>query len=296
MNKRGAFILSIIICTRDRNELLKKCLNSLVTKSINKNLYEVQVIDNLPSTECQTLVNSFKNRIPNLHYYIEEEIGLSNARNCGLKKAKSKYVAYIDDDALADPHWVSEILKFIKQHKDVAAFGGPYYSYSDEPIPDWYPENVLNYDLGNKTKKINIGKEWLNGTNMIFKKDLLLKYHGFNNKLGMRGKSLGYGEETELLLRLKKDNIPVYYSPDIKVKHHLPKRKISLFWLLKNSYISGKSSSQYKEKDSLEIQVLMFIRSLIYAGMLLIYSKEPFKARIYHALSEPISRYAALTQ
>src|SRR5690606_40450470 len=49
-------------------------------------------------------------RSPYLRYVREDRLGLNFARNTGAQTASAKYIAYIDDDAQAEPQWLEAIL------------------------------------------------------------------------------------------------------------------------------------------------------------------------------------------
>ncbi|MFZ5437829.1 MAG: glycosyltransferase family 2 protein [Patescibacteria group bacterium] len=228
--------LSIIVATHNRPQLLKKCLASL-HQQLTKDT-ELIVVDNYPQKTAKNIVSNFKNTI----YLFEKNTGLSFARNTGWKKANGKYVAYIDDDSIADSNFVGSILNFIKKEPKIEAFGGSYSRHSNKKIPFWFPESYGTMNNGKTVKKLIIGSEWLSGTSMIFKKSLLKDINGFNNKLGMIGNKVSYGEETDLLIRLSLAGIPIYYDPKIKVSHFLADKKINLIWLIQDAFRRGQST------------------------------------------------------
>ncbi len=231
--------LSIVISTYKRNQLLEKCLDSIVDNNKNnQNEYEIIVVDNADDINTKKLIIRYVEN-KNLKYIGVKENGLSKARNVGFKRAVGTYVAYIDDDSIAEKDWVRNILKFIKKNKKVEVFGGPYARYTTISIPMWLPKEYGTMNNGNNMKILDIGREWLSGTNMIYKKALLEKMGGFDTKLGMKGEIVGYGEETDFLIRVALNKIPVYYDPQLKVSHLLPKRKINIIWLIKDSFIRG---------------------------------------------------------
>lgn len=278
-------ILSVVVCTANRNHLLETCLSSLLTQSYNMKLYEIIVVDNTINSNSKTLCIKYGNKIK---YFNEKNIGLSFARNRGWKEASAPYIAYIDDDAFADKDWVKNIAQFINRHPRICAFGGPFDRFAHVSIPDWYPDDFYVFNLGSKTRPLVAFKEWLSGTNMIFKKSILKKYNGFNTSLGMAGSTVAYGEETNLQARLLKyEKLPIYYVPSIKVNHLLATEKINLYWLLWSRYKLGKSivESHYR-KDTISYHIASFAHKF----MIMIYytflpKAIPLKKRIYLAFS-----------
>lgn len=226
--------LTIIVCTTGKRRELSKCLLSLKK---HKDV-EVLIIHNgqgrIDVPEGMTVMHI-------------SESNLSKARNVGWKKAHADYVAYIDDDSIADVNWIRSILLFIQKNPKACAFGGPYGRYTNNLLPSWVPQNFGQMNWGEKAKILNTGKEWLTGTNMIFTKSSLKKVGGFNEALGMRGEVLDYGEEIEVQIKLATLGIPIYYDPSIRVRHLVDSRKISILWMCKDAYIRGRVSEKLKQ-------------------------------------------------
>jgi len=218
--------ISIVVCTFNRSQMLSKCLHSLVTQTANQDLFEVIVIDNNSTDDTSALLTDFILKFNNIKYFKECRIGLSHARNRGMLEATGKYIAYIDDDAVAYSDWVKQILHFIvRDDAGVAMFGGPYTAFSTVTIPAWFPPEYGSFTLGESIRSINAVDEFLCGTNMIFKRELLLEIGGFNTELGMVGNMLSYGEETRLQIEIKRSGYEISYVPAIRVKHLLAQEK-----------------------------------------------------------------------
>lgn len=286
MNSRFVLV-SVIVCTYNRAQLLKNCIRSLVKQSINKKLFEIIVIDNNSSDDTQNVVNDFARNHSNIKLVIEKKLGLSHARNRGWKEARGKYVAYIDDDAFAQTDWVEQIVSFINTHPSVKVFGGSYSRFFHNPPPSWLPENYGTLNLGNKTKVLNMKNEWISGSNMIVSKSILEKYGGFVTNLGMKGDKILYGEETELLVRLKKDGESIYYVPAISVKHLVGDYKLHFWWILKSDYYRNFSIS-LMNKDRLDLLrgLFYFVKSLfLFPFYLLRVTNDPWKRKVYFGLS-----------
>ncbi|HEX4851463.1 MAG TPA: glycosyltransferase family A protein, partial [Puia sp.] len=98
--------LSVIICTRNRPDSLKICLEKLFN-SIDKD-FELIVVDNAPSDgRTAVLVKAY----PQIKYILEPRKGLDFARNTGVKAATGTIIAFTDDDVSVDEYWT----RFMKQ-------------------------------------------------------------------------------------------------------------------------------------------------------------------------------------
>jgi glycosyltransferase involved in cell wall biosynthesis len=109
---------SIIICSRDRTDDLKLCLDSLM--HLNAKGGEILVVDNAPSDDrTERLVAQY----PTVRYTRENRPGLNWARTHGAKVATGDVIVYTDDDVIADPIWIDGILEPFSNPQVGAATG-----------------------------------------------------------------------------------------------------------------------------------------------------------------------------
>jgi glycosyltransferase involved in cell wall biosynthesis len=97
---------TVAICTRDRPEDLRHCIEALV--HLADDGHELLVVDNCPSTDA-TL--ELTDGLDCVRYVREDRPGLDIARNRALREAKHTVVAFIDDDAIPDPGWLPALLR-----------------------------------------------------------------------------------------------------------------------------------------------------------------------------------------
>ncbi|MEZ4595047.1 MAG: glycosyltransferase family A protein, partial [Chloroflexota bacterium] len=101
------FFLSVVVCTRDRPQDLRMCLETLVQLEAGRHQLELIVVDNNPASgQTQAVVADF----PQVRYETELRPGVAYGRNKGLTSARGDIVAYIDDDVKVPPHWPSRVL------------------------------------------------------------------------------------------------------------------------------------------------------------------------------------------
>jgi O-antigen biosynthesis protein len=95
---------SVVIPTRDRPDLLARSLDAVL--ALDYPGFEVIVVDNMPSdSRTRELVE----RSDRLTYLRTDRPGSAAARNDGAALASGELVAFVDDDALVDRHWLSEL-------------------------------------------------------------------------------------------------------------------------------------------------------------------------------------------
>lgn len=97
-------LLSVVICTRNRPEAIRVCLDSL-QKSSDKD-FELIVVDNAPDDDrTQQVIAGY----PEVKYIREPRKGLDIARNTGARNASHALIAYTDDDVVIHEDWVSTV-------------------------------------------------------------------------------------------------------------------------------------------------------------------------------------------
>lgn len=236
-------LLSVIVCTYNRADILPICLQSLAEQTLAKSLYEVIVVDNNSTDATQQIAESYAAREENFSLLVEKTQGLSYARNRGWHEARGEYVAYVDDDCQVPPSWGAvavEVAQAVSPH----VFGGPASPFYNFVKPHWFRDAyLLAVDYGDQAKLLNVS-EHLAGMNIVFRKKALLEMGGFLPELGMRGKHIGYGEETEMVLRIRKQHQDalVYYEPRLLLYHLARLDKMSLRWNVKRSFADGRYS------------------------------------------------------
>ena len=109
--------ISIIIPTKDKWKILKKCIDSIYEKTIYSN-FEIIVIDN-NSIENKTfeVLNDYKNKHDNFTYYrLECEFNFSYINNYAVSKAKGEYIVLLNNDTeVITPTWLNTMVGYAAQ-------------------------------------------------------------------------------------------------------------------------------------------------------------------------------------
>jgi glycogen synthase len=186
-----------------------------------------------------------------------ETPGLSGARNTGLAIATRKLVAFLDDDAMASPEWLRELVKGYSSD-NVLGVGGFIAPLWETKRPGWFPEE-FDWVLGCTYRGMLEGTEVRNliGANMSFRRDVLVDIGGFSHALGRTStKALG-DEETDACIRasqLHPDGVFVY-TPQAHVDHRVPAWRTTWRYFRQRCYAEGISkaglTSAVGSKDAL---------------------------------------------
>ena len=257
--------ISIVVCTYDRLDSLKKTLASFAGMRIPPGLsWQVVIVDNNSPYDVKSVVEEFgfKNNV-NVKYILESKQGKCNALNSGIKAADGGIIAFTDDDNVVDKEWIAIIWREF-EHRNPACIGGKILPIWEKPPPSWLRKEIYNcivlLDLSPET--IQLREPMIYGCNMAIRKSIILDSGLFNVKKGpIPGKTWG-GEEVELLELILKRGGAVYYCPDMLVHHCIPLKRMQKAYYRKWKYDSGEFTAlhlgEYKYRNILEIPLYAF--------------------------------------
>lgn len=237
--------ISVIVCTRDRPALLRRCLNSL--QQLNYTGHEVLVIDNASQTKETAEVVS----TTSFRYVYEERPGLDWARNRGIKEAKHGILAYVDDDVQVDRNWLQGLARGFDS-PDVGAVTGLilplemetsaqhfFEAYGDGmskgfKATQYAAATMSQWELI-ETHRIGVG------ANMAYRKNALKAAGGFDTALDVGTPSGGTGD-LDMFHRVLMAGWVLRYEPSALVWHQ---HRRDMPGLRQQLYSNGKSFGVY---------------------------------------------------
>lgn len=240
--------ISSIVCTLNRADYLVKAIKSLVEQTLNKENYEILVVDNGSTDSTKQIVVEEFAKVQNLQYIYEPIMGLSQARNTGLAIATGEYVAYLDDDAIACPNWLEKIVEVFDTVKpQPGCAGGKIDPIWEAPRPLWLSDRLMTYlttlDYSQTPINLNNTPCRLPGANMAFPRSLLKDMGGFQVELGRKGSNLLSNEEFLIQQQLVDKGYSCFYHPEIAVSHHVPASRLTKDFFISRLYWEGISKA-----------------------------------------------------
>jgi GT2 family glycosyltransferase len=211
--------ISVVVCSYNGERTIRGCLEGLVNLEYPN--FEVIVVDDgstdataAIATEYDVLLISTENR------------GLSNARNTGMEAATGEIVAYLDDDAYPDRHWLTYLAASFLSTEH-AGVGGPNIAPpGDGTIADCVdnapggPVHVLLSDQE---------AEHIPGCNMAFRKTALQAVGGFDPWFRVAG------DDADVCWRLHEQGWTLGFSPAAVVWHHR-RNSVRAYWEQQKGY------------------------------------------------------------
>ena len=235
--------VSVIICayTTKRWPALVAAIES-VHQQVGKPRETIVVIDHNPE-----LFELALNHLPDV-IVIEnrEPAGLSGARNSGIALAQGAFVAFLDDDATAEPDWLLQLYQLCA-NPNVLGVGGDVVPNWIGVRPRWFPDEfswVIGCSYRGLPRSLAPVRNPYGG-NICMRRDIFAVIGGFRNGLGRIGTHPLGGEETELSIRAKQHwpQRIFLYEPRAKIRHRVESSRATWRYFLARCYWEGFSKA-----------------------------------------------------
>jgi GT2 family glycosyltransferase len=174
------------------------------------------------------------------------ERGLSHARNAGLARCATSFVAFVDDDAVPDPGWLAGLTAVLRSGPSVVAAGGHARPRWEQDAPAWLAAELL-WTVGCSYAGMAREGPTRNplGCNMAFRSEVFTRVGGFDPGMGRLGsKPLGC-EETELCLRVRRaqPDAAILMIEGAEVDHVVTVERCRRRYVLRRCFYEGVSKA-----------------------------------------------------
>lgn len=172
--------------------------------------------------------------------------GLSGARNTGIRNAGCDIVAFLDDDAVAEPDWLEHLTAHYADPK-VIGTGGKVLPLWQAGRPRWFPEEfqwVVGCSYRGQPERLRPVRNPI-GCNMSFRRTVFDIVGGFREGIGRLGQDGAGCEETELCIRARQQisGSVILYDPEAVVYHHVTQGRSRWNYFRKRCLAEGKSKN-----------------------------------------------------
>jgi glycosyltransferase involved in cell wall biosynthesis len=205
--------LSVLICTRNRPEKLKRAVDSVLANSFRH--FELIVVDQSTDRRTQEALAIINDE--RLRYIPTSTVGVAISRNIAIRSSRADIVAFTDDDCVCGTEWLASIWAEFQADRDVLAVYGrvvPYGTHEGLICPCINESTERLVLEGPAIPAIALG----GGNNMSFRKVLFKKVGLFVESLGP-GTPLNHAEDTEFSYRVLWNRCKVVYTPVPVVQH-----------------------------------------------------------------------------
>jgi GT2 family glycosyltransferase len=117
-------LFSVVIPSHGRPGPLSACLRAVLNADFPPDRFEVVVVDDGTAEPLEGQVPVPAGEVPVRWVRLPENVGPAAARNAGASAASGDYLAFIDDDCLADRAWLARLSEACEANRGAAVGGG----------------------------------------------------------------------------------------------------------------------------------------------------------------------------
>lgn len=173
---------SVIITAYNREKYIARAIESLLIQSEND--WEAIIVDDGSTDNTFSIVREYCLNFRNIRYIYQSNRGQAMAKNSGIAAATGLYVTFLDSDDEYLPEHLELRKKIIHHYENLDLLHGGVKIVGEPFVPD----------INDKNKLIHI-RDCIVGGTFVFKRESLLKLHGFE--------FVKYGDDTDLYNRAK---------------------------------------------------------------------------------------------
>jgi len=196
-------IISVVVPALNEETVIARCLASLREQRLPANRFEVIVVDNGSVDRTREIARGFRG---SLAVTVLERSGvrISALRNCGAYAARGRYLAFLDADCIAPPHWLLQIADLL--HADESRIVGAQYRI---PLDSSWVARAWYGDLW----RMKHGPvSYVPGGDMALSRDVFLNVGGFDE-------TIVTSEDTEFCERAAASSVRIMAVPSLSAVH-----------------------------------------------------------------------------
>jgi len=216
-------VVSIIIPVHNNINYTYNCINSIL-KAEDSISYEIIISNDKSSDDTKFLISKYFKNSTNIYIHNNNKV-YNFLLNCNkaVKKARGKYILFLNNDIIVHKYWLSYLLILIDSNENIGMVGSKFI-YPNGTLQEaggiiWSNGGGLNFGLGNNADmpEYNYVKEvdYISGASIMIRKSAWYEIGGFDKRYNP-----AYYEDTDFAFELRKHGYKVMYQPLSVVEHY----------------------------------------------------------------------------
>ena len=267
--------ISICICTRKRQEGLKRILDSLEKMQIpENNNIKIVIIENDVENYSENIVKKFSAKGKfKICYFLETNQGIAYARNRSIKEAGTcDFCCFVDDDQIVSSDWLVELLKCQREFDADGVWG------QNPPIFNKKVPFYISHFHSPKFFDYGAILTYAATNCLLLRKKYLDKFEGpFDIRLNFTG-----GEDYLLSIKIIKDGGIIRFNPNATAYEIIPNSRTTILYIIKRTYrianagyfIQSFSEPGFKRNQAMPRLILRLFYGLLLILPCLIFTKK----------------------
>jgi cellulose synthase/poly-beta-1,6-N-acetylglucosamine synthase-like glycosyltransferase len=260
--------ISVVIATKNREQLLRDTLATLIAQDWPRNRYDILIADNGSTDHTKDVVEAAARQpgAPRIVYRYVATPGKSHAVSALLQEVNAQFIAFTDDDVCPEPEWLRALATAFDETRADFVAGRILPRWETEP-PPWLSSGLHgvlaipeNGDARLTISPDGDGKDVMTvGANMAVRTSVVRRIGGFRHDLGKLSGTLRTGEDHEFFLRMMGAGYRGVYEPAARVRHFVPRERLNRQYFRRWLYQNGQDVSRLESAYDRETRRLLGI-------------------------------------
>jgi glycosyltransferase involved in cell wall biosynthesis len=207
--------VSVVICTRNREDKISNVIASVLANDYPN--FDITIVDQSTSSATREVIDGIAEHESRLHYVHRDQAGLSRAYNTGVESSSGEILAFTDDDCIAEPTWIANIVSAFESDPEADLLYGavlPFGTTAD----DLAHTPVLGISAPERLSKRDGFRVVGMGANFAARRRLFTRVGPFDNVLGGGG-PLRSSQDYDMVYRTVKAGGVVLLRPEVAIRH-----------------------------------------------------------------------------
>lgn len=244
--------ISVVICSHNPvKNYITRTIDALKNQTLPSEKWELILIDNASTSPLSSEINLDWH--PNAKHTLEPTLGLTHARQAGIKTSCADIIVFVDDDNILDPDYLENVLEISIQHPTLGAWGGQI-----RPEFETHPETWAQPYLWMLAIRKLVTDQWSNipycydsapcGAGLCTKRSVAEKYSTLlssdpkRQNLGRKGQALISCEDVDLACTACDIGLGTGVFTRLKLTHIIPPKRLQQDYLLRLAEANGYST------------------------------------------------------
>jgi glycosyltransferase involved in cell wall biosynthesis len=229
--------VSVVICCHNSAARLPETLKHLARQQLpNSIFWEVILVNNKSTDDTASVAQQCweaEGSPAPMHIDDEPKLGLSYAREQGIRNSHYDILVFVDDDNWLADDYIRIASELMVEKPRIGALGGHIAPTYEKIPPPWFNEVQANFAIGRQAHHsgdITDEKPFLAGAGIVLRKSAYddVSGAGFNFLLsGRTGAEASSGEDTELCYAMALRGYRIWYDDRLKLEHFMPARRLT---------------------------------------------------------------------
>ncbi|MEM6883629.1 MAG: glycosyltransferase [Verrucomicrobiota bacterium] len=234
--------ISVILPTHNpRHDYLITALDALKAQSLPTDEWELLVIDNasdqmLPEHDLLSSDEPSRTRV-----ITEKQLGLTKARQCGIRNARAELIVFVDDDNVLSPSYLETALALMTSHDELGVYGGKVIPRFESAPPDWIEEFIPLLACQDFGEEVHLSGPFDGsypkyspvGAGMVVRTTSAIHWADSSSIAitDRSGSELSSGGDNDIILHILKNGQSTGWFPSLTLDHLIPDTRVEPAYL-----------------------------------------------------------------